>query len=57
MRSRRSLLAVSEFNQTNITIELGNLPAPNITTTPPPTVAEEIMMAGETNDSVDLDVS
>ncbi len=55
-RSRRSLLAVNEFNQTTITLEFGNPPAPNITTTTPPTIAMEIMMAGELNDSVDLDV-
>lgn len=56
MRVRRSLLATSGFNQTSITLEFGNLPAPNITVPMPPTVAEEIVMARETNDSVDLEV-
>ncbi len=47
---------MNEFNQTTITLEFGNPPAANITSTPPPTIAMEIMMAGEMNDSVDLDV-
>ena len=45
------------FNHTTITLEFGDPPAPNITAPPPPTVAQEIIMAGETNDSVDLEVS
>lgn len=56
LRARRSLLASSGFNQTSITLEFGNLPTPNITSPGPPTVAEEIAKAGETNDSVDLEV-
>ena len=56
-RRRRSLLATTGFNHTTITLEFGDPPAPNITAPPPPTVAQEIMMAGETNDSVDLEVS
>ncbi len=55
-RGRRSLLAVSDTNHTTITLEFGNPPAPNITVATPPTIEMEIMMAGETNDSVDLDV-
>ena len=57
LRTRRSLLASSGLNQTSITLEFGNLPTPNITTPEPPTVSQEIAMAGETNDSVDLEVN
>ena len=57
LRVRRSLLASSGFNQTSITLEFGNPPAPNITSPEPPTVLEEIAMARETNDSVDLEVT
>ena len=56
LRVRRSLLSASGFNRISITLEFGNLPAPNISTSEPPTVSEEIAMAGETNDSVDLEV-
>lgn len=56
-RFRRSLLAITTFNHTSITLEFGNPPAPNITTPPPPSVAEEIELARETNDSVDLQVT
>ena len=55
-RFRRSLLATSTFNRTSVTLEFGNPPAPNITMTDPPSVAEEIEMAREINDSVDLEV-
>ena len=56
LRARRSLLAVSSVNQTNITLEFGNPPQMNITTPEPPTVADEIAMDREINDSVDLEV-
>ena len=56
VRVRRSLLAAGGFNHTSITLEFGSLPAPNITTPEPPTVSEEIAMAREINDSVDLEV-
>ena len=56
VRARRSLLATGGFNQTSITLEFGSLPAPNITSPEPPTVSEEIAMAREINDSVDLEV-
>ena len=56
-RRRRNLLAVNEFNFTTITLEFGDPPALNISTPEAPSVADEIAMAGETNDSVDLDVS
>ena len=56
VRVRRSLLATSGFNQTSITLEFGSLPAPNVTTAEPPSVSEEIALAGETNDSVDEEV-
>lgn len=52
-RSRRSLLANS-LNHTTITLELGDPPAQNITVAPPPSVADEIRMAGG-NISIDLD--
>lgn len=55
-RSRRSLLAVSAFNHTSVTLEFGNPPAVNISMTPPPSIEEEIEMAREVNDSVDLEV-
>ena len=55
-RSRRSLLAASAFNHTSITLEFGNPPAVNISMTPPPSIEEEIEMAREVNDSVDLEV-
>jgi hypothetical protein len=54
-RFRRSLLAVP-VNQTSVTLEFGNPPAMNITMTPPPSIEEEIEMARESNDSVDLQV-
>lgn len=54
-RFRRSLLATS-VNHTSVTLEFGNPPAPNISMTPPPSVADEIEMAREINDSVDLEV-
>ena len=56
VRVRRSLLAVGGFNQTSVTLEFGSPPAPNITSPEPPTVSEEIAMAREINDSVDLEV-
>ena len=56
VRVRRSLLAAGGFNQTSITLEFGRLPAPNVTSPEPPTVSEEIAMAREINDSVDLEV-
>lgn len=56
VRVRRSLLAVGGFNLTSVTLEFGSLPAPNITSPEPPTVSEEIAMAREINDSVDLEV-
>lgn len=55
-RFRRSLLATSTLNHTSVTLELGNPPAPIVTMTMPPTVEEEIVMAREVNDSVDLEV-
>ena len=55
-RNRRSLLAVTEMNQTTITLEFGNPPPLNVSTPEAPSVAQEINMAGETNDSVDLEV-
>lgn len=55
MRFRRSLLAVA-VNQTSVTLEFGNPPAMNITMTSPPSIQEEIEMAREVNDSVDLQV-
>ena len=56
IRNRRSLLAVTETNQTTITLEFGNPPPLNVSTPEAPSVAQEINMAGETNDSVDLEV-
>ena len=56
-RNRRSLLAVTETNQTTITLEFGDPPPLNVSTPEAPSVAQEINMAGETNDSVDLEVS
>lgn len=56
VRARRSLLATDGFNQTSITLEFGSPPTPNITSPEPPTVSEEIIMAREINDSVDLEV-
>ena len=56
-RNRRSLLAVTEVNQTTITLEFGDPPPLNVSTPEAPSVAQEINMAGETNDSVDLEVS
>ena len=56
VRVRRSLLAAGGINQTSITLEFGSPPAPNITTPESPTVSEEIAMAREINDSVDLEV-
>ena len=41
---------------TTVTLEFGNPPAVNISTPQPPTVAMEIANAGETNDSVDIEV-
>ena len=52
-RSRRSL---SAFNRTSITLEFGNPPAVNISITPPPSIEEEIEMAGEFSNNVDLEV-
>lgn len=43
-------------NHTSVTLEFGNPPAMNITMTPPPSIEEEIAMAQEVNDSVDLQV-
>ena len=57
VRVRRSLLAAGGINQTSITLEFGSPPASNITTPESPTVSEEIAMAREINDSVDLEVS
>ena len=56
MRRRRSLLAMDDFNRTTITLEFGNPPPLNVSTPEPPSVAQEIAMARETNDSVDLEV-
>ena len=56
-RSRRSLLTSTSLNHTSITIEFGDPPALNITTQSPPSVAEEIDLAREMNDSVDLQVN
>ena len=53
LRRRRNLLAANEFT---ITFEFGELPVLNVSTPEPPSVAMEIAMAGETNDSVDLAV-
>jgi len=57
-RSRRSLLQASSSSlnstTTNVTLEFGDPPAPNITMTMPPTVEQEIVMSGENNDSVDI---
>ena len=56
LRKRRSLLTVDEFNLTTITLEFGEPPALNVSTPEPPSIATEIAMAGETDDSVDLEV-
>ena len=42
---------------TTITLEFGDPPDVNVTQPSPPSVAEEIMMSGEVNDSVDIEVS
>lgn len=61
-RFRRSLLettAAPEENSTsttNVTLEFGDPPAPNITMTSAPSVVEEIELAREVNDSVDVTV-
>ncbi len=58
-RSRRSLLQASSSSNsttTNVTLEFGDPPTPNITMTMPPTVEQEIVMSGENNDSVDITV-
>ena len=49
-------MAASALNRTTITLEFGNPPAMNITMATPPTIEEEIEMAREVNDSVDLEV-
>ena len=54
-RFRRSLLA-APVNQTSVTLEFGNPPAMNISVASPPSIEEEIEMAREVNDSVDLQV-
>ena len=56
-RNRRSLLAMTETNQTTITLEFGDPPPLNVSTPEAPSIAQEINMARETNDSVDLEVS
>jgi hypothetical protein len=56
VRVRRSLLAAGGINQTSITLEFGSPLTPNITSPEPPSVSEEIAMAREINDSVDLEV-
>ena len=53
-RRRRNLLAVS--NHTTITLEFGEPPALNVSTPETPTVAEEVAMSGEANNSVDTGV-
>ena len=54
VRRRRHLLDAT--NHTTITLEFGNPPDVNISQPDPPTVANEIAMAGEVNDSVDIEV-
>ena len=49
-------MATSAVNRTSITLEFGNPPAPNISMPLPPSIADEIEMAREINDSVDLQV-
>ena len=44
-------------SMTTITLEFGDPPDANVTQPSPPSVAEEIMMSGEINDSVDIEVS
>ena len=56
LRRRRNLLAANEFNYTTVTFEFGEPPALNVSTPEPPSVAMEIAMTGETNDSVDSEV-
>ena len=52
LRTRRAI--ANGVNRTTITLEFGDPPAQNVTVAEAPSIAEEIAMAGETNDSVDL---
>lgn len=51
-RRRRAL--ANGVNHTTITLEFGDPPTPNITVVDSPSIAEEIALAGATNDSVDI---
>ena len=54
--NKRSLLATNEYNHTTITLEFGDPPVMNISTPDPPSIADEVAMAGGDDDSVDLEV-
>ena len=56
-RRRRQIGSGAPSSMTTITLEFGDPPDVNISQPVAPSVAEEIQVAGEVNDSVDIEVS